>query len=228
MIEFVDVFKNYEGDTPALESVSLKVDKGEFVFVVGQSGAGKSTLIKLIMRELLPTSGSVIVGGKNTAKLKNSEIPYFRRTLGIVFQDFRLIPTMTVYENVAFALHVTGVSTRQIKKRVYYILDLVGLIDKAKRYPEHLSGGEQQRVALARALVNNPQIIIADEPTGNIDPEMSLEIVELLNEINMLGTTVVMVTHQHDLVTRFNHRTIVIERGAVVADGRIGGRRAHR
>lgn len=229
MIEFVDVFKTYEGGgIPALENINLKVDKGEFVFVVGQSGAGKSTLIKLMMRELVPTSGYVVVAGKNTSKLKNSEIPYFRRSLGIVFQDFRLIPSMTVYDNVAFALRVTGVSSRQIKRRVYYILELVGLLDKAKRMPEHLSGGEQQRVALARALVNNPQIIIADEPTGNIDPEMSYEIVDLLNEINKLGTTVIMVTHQHDLVTRFNHRTIVIEKGLVVADGKIGGRRANR
>lgn len=228
MIEFVDVTKSYGGSAPALDNVSLKVDRGEFVFVVGQSGAGKSTLIKLIMRECLPTAGSVLVSGKNTAKLKNSEIPYFRRTLGVVFQDFRLIPTMTVYDNVAFALHVTGVSSRQIKKRVFYILELVGLLDKAKRLPEHLSGGEQQRVALARALVNNPSLIVADEPTGNIDPEMSYEIVDLLNEINKLGTTVIMVTHQHDLVTRFNHRTLVLERGSLVADGRIGGRRAHR
>jgi cell division transport system ATP-binding protein len=228
MIEFVDVTKTYEGGARGLENVSLKVDKGEFVFVVGQSGAGKSTLIKLIMREFLPTSGSVIVAGKDTARLKNSEIPYFRRNLGVVFQDFRLIPTMTVYENVAFALHVTGVASRQIKKRVFYILELVDLLDKAKRMPEHLSGGEQQRVALARALVNNPQIIVADEPTGNIDPEMSFEIVDLLNEINKLGTTVVMVTHQHNLVTRFNHRTLVIDQGILVADGRIGGRRAYR
>ena len=201
MIEFVDVTKTYEGGARGLENVSLKVDKGEFVFVVGQSGAGKSTLIKLIMREFLPTSGSVIVAGKDTARLKNSEIPYFRRNLGVVFQDFRLIPTMTVYENVAFALHVTGVASRQIKKRVFYILELVDLLDKAKRMPEHLSGGEQQRVAPARALVNNLNHR-GRRAHRQHRPEMSFEIVDLLNEINKLGTTVVMVTHQHNLVTR--------------------------
>jgi cell division transport system ATP-binding protein len=226
MIEFTDVCKRYDGGTEALKDINLTIPKGEFAFIVGASGAGKSTMIKLLLKEEEPTSGSIVVNGRNLGKLKRGEVPIYRRSLGVVFQDFRLIPNMTVYDNVAFALRVTNVSTREIKRRVPYILDLVGLLSKAKRFPEHLSGGEQQRVALARALVNNPSLIIADEPTGNIDPEMSYEIVDLLNEINKCGTTVLMVTHQHDLVTRFDRRTIVIGEGKVQADGRIGGRRA--
>ncbi len=226
MIEFSGVNKTYDSGTDALKDINLSIEKGEFVFIVGASGAGKSTLIKLILKEEEPTSGLVTVNGHNLIKLKRNEIPVYRRSLGVVFQDFRLIPNMSVYDNVAFALRVTNVSGRDIKRRVPYILDLVGLLSKAKRFPEHLSGGEQQRVALARALVNNPSLLIADEPTGNIDPEMSFEIVGLLNEINKCGTTVLMVTHQHDLVARFDRRTIVIGDGHVLADGRIGGRRA--
>ena len=227
MVEFDHVSKTYRDDSQlALSDVSFTVDKGEFVFVVGASGAGKSTLLKLVLREEAPTRGRVVVGGYDVGRLRRSQIPYFRRSIGVVFQDFRLIPSMTVYDNVAFALRVTNVSTRDIKRRVPYVLDLVGLLSKAKRYPEQLSGGEQQRVALARALVNNPSLLIADEPTGNIDPAMSLEIVELLSEINQCGTTVMMVTHEHELVTRFHHRVIVIDDGKVVADGRIGGKRA--
>ena len=227
MIEFDHVSKAYRDDgQKALDDVSFAVDKGEFVFVVGASGAGKSTLLKLILREEVATEGHVLVGGYDVGRLRRGQIPYFRRSIGVVFQDFRLIPGMTVYDNVAFALRVTNVSTREIKRRVPYVLDLVGLLSKAKRYPEHLSGGEQQRVALARALVNNPSLLIADEPTGNIDPSMSLEIVELLSEINKCGTTVMMVTHEHDLVSRFRHRVIVIDGGKVAADGRIGGKRA--
>ena len=221
VIEFTNVSKVYENGTRALSNVSLSVDKGEFVFVVGPSGAGKSTFIKLILREETPTKGIVKVNGYNLNKIKKRQIPQFRRSLGVVFQDFRLIPQMTVYDNVAFALRVTRVASRAIRQRVPYVLGLVGLAAKARNYPDQLSGGEQQRVALARALVNNPPLLIADEPTGNIDPELSFEIVELLNEINRCGTTVVMVTHEHELVSRFNRRVITINHGNVVGDGGI-------
>lgn len=219
MIEFSNVTKMYPNGTKALQNVNLTIDKGEFVFIVGSSGAGKSTLIKLIMREEKPSSGDITVNGFHLTKLKRRQIPLLRRSMGVVFQDFRLIPTMTVYDNVAFALRVTNVSYRDIRKRVPYILGLVGLASKAKCKPEQLSGGEQQRVALARALVNNPSMIIADEPTGNIDPELSFEIVSLLNEINRVGTTIVMVTHEHELVEQFHRRVVTIEHGNVVADG---------
>ena len=208
IITFKDVSKTYESGTHALHHVSLHVEKGEFVFIVGPSGAGKSTLIKMLLREETPTKGTVLVNGYNLCTMKRRHIPAFRRTIGVVFQDFRLIPTMTVYENVAFALQVTNVSSKYIRRRVPYILDLLGLAKKARSYPPEISGGEQQRVALARALVNNPALIIADEPTGNIDPELSYEIVELLNEINRCGTTIVMVTHEHGLVSHFDHRVI--------------------
>jgi cell division transport system ATP-binding protein len=227
MIQFDHVSKTYgNSNQHALNDISFQIERGEFVFVVGASGAGKSTLLKLILREEEPTSGTVIVDGHDVGHLRRREIPYFRRSIGMVFQDFRLIPGMTVYDNVAFALRVTNVPTRDIKRRVPYVLDLMGLLSKAKRYPEQISGGEQQRVALARALVNNPSLLIADEPTGNIDPEMSMEIVELLSEINKCGTTVMMVTHEHELVRHFHHRVIVIDGGHVVADGKIGGKRA--
>ena len=218
MIEFSNVSKRYENGTKALENVSLNIDRGEFVFIVGSSGAGKSTLIKLMLREEKPTSGIIHVNGFNLNKIKRRQIPKFRRTLGVVFQDFRLIPYMTAYDNVACALRVTNVSSRDIRRRVPYVLGLVGLASKARIVPDKLSGGEQQRVALARALVNNPDLIIADEPTGNIDPELSFEIVELLHEINKMGTTIVMVTHEHELVSHFNHRVITIENGTVVSD----------
>ena len=225
MISLTNVSKRYPSGNLALDNVNLEIDKGEFVFIVGSSGAGKSTLMRLLLREEVPTSGRIIVNGKNVGELRRREIPYFRRTLGVVFQDFRLIPTMNVYDNVAFALRATNVSTRDIRQRVPYILNLVGLQGKARSMPEQISGGEQQRVALARALVNNPDIILADEPTGNIDPELSFEIVELLTEINKVGTTVVMVTHEHDLVAQFQHRIIRIEQGRLIADtGRTGGR----
>ena len=219
MIEFTNVSKTYKNGTVALRDVNILVEKGEFVFIVGPSGAGKSTFIKMILREERPTTGIVTVNGYNLNRLKRRQIPYYRRSLGVVFQDFRLIPSMSVYDNVAFALRVTNVPTKVIKRRVPYILDLVGLLGKAKNMPEHLSGGDQQRVALARAIVNNPELLIADEPTGNIDPELSFEIVDLLNEINKCGTTVLMVTHEHDLVSKFNHRVITIDNGNVVADG---------
>lgn len=224
MIHFTDVKKVYPSGTHALNGVTLRVEKGEFVFIVGASGAGKSTLIKMLLREEVPSSGLVEVNGYNLNKMRRRQIPFFRRSLGVVFQDFRLIPTMNVYENVAFALRVTNVAGRDIKRRVPYILSLVGLVHKAKSMPEQLSGGEQQRVALARALVNNPALIIADEPTGNIDPELSFEIVDLLNEINKVGTTVVMVTHEHDLVQQFQRRVITIEAGRVLSDtAAVGG-----
>ncbi len=218
MIEFDNVSKTYDNGTEALKNVSLKIEDGEFVFIVGASGAGKSTFLKIMMREQVANKGTVIINGFNLNKMKKKQIPMFRRTLGIVFQDFRLIPKMTVYDNVAFAMRVIGAKEKEIRKRVPYILSLVGLSSKARQYPTQLSGGEQQRVALARALVNNAGLIIADEPTGNIDPEMSYEIVDLLNHINASGTTIVMVTHEHNLVRHFHHRVITIDQGYVVSD----------
>ncbi len=218
MIEFQNVTKKYPNGTLALNDVSLKIADGEFVFIVGSSGAGKSTLIKLMLREETATSGVIKVNGRNLGKMPRYKIPKFRRSIGVVFQDFRLIPNMTAYDNVAFALRVTNVSAREIKRKVPYMLQLVGLASKANCKPEELSGGEQQRVALARALVNSPSLIIADEPTGNIDPELSYEIVDLLNEINKLGVTIVMVTHEHDLVEKFNRRVITIDKGEVIRD----------
>lgn len=221
MIEFNNVSKVYKNGTHALKNVNLKIDKGEFVFVVGTSGAGKSTMIKILLREEKVSGGVVMVNEYNLNRMRRHHIPKYRRSLGVVFQDFRLIPNLNVYENVAFALRVTNVVPREIRMRVPYVLKLLGLAGKAKSMPEQLSGGEQQRVALARALVNNPAIIIADEPTGNIDPELSFEIVELLSEINQqCGTTIVMVTHEHDLVTYFNRRVIVIEDGEVISDSK--------
>ena len=219
VIEFRNVSKVYDStDTHALNHVNIKIEDGEFVFVVGSSGAGKSTFLKLIMHEEKPTEGEVIFNEYSSATLKKRQVPYYRRTMGIVFQDFRLIPKMTVYDNVAFAMRVIGAKEKDIRKRVPYILQLVGLSQKARSMPNELSGGEQQRVSLARALVNNPKVIIADEPTGNVDPEMSHEIVELLTKINNAGTTVIMVTHEHDLVRSFQRRVIVIKNGEVVSD----------
>ena len=218
MIEFMDVSKTYGNGTQALRNINLKVDKGEFVFIVGSSGAGKSTFLKLIMCEEFPNSGEIIVNGRKLSTVKRRDIPYVRRTMGIVFQDFRLIDKMTVYDNVAFAMHVVGAAPREIRKRVPYILNLVGLKEKASCHPNELSGGEQQRVGLARALVNNPSMIIADEPTGNIDPALSFEIVGLLSEINRRGTTILMVTHEHRLVKHFRRRVIEIHDGEIVAD----------
>lgn len=218
MIEFKNVSKKYSNGAYALKDINLKINKGEFVFIVGHSGAGKSTFLKMILREEVPTDGTVLVNNINTTKIKKRDIPHLRRSLGIVFQDFRLIPSKTVYDNVAFALRVIDSSNKAIKKRVPYILSLVGLSHKARCYPSELSGGEQQRVALARALINNPSIIIADEPTGNIDPEMSYEIIELLEEINKVGTTVIIVTHEKELVDKFNKRLITISNGKIKDD----------
>lgn len=218
MIDFDNVSKTYPNGTHALYDVSIHIDKGEFVFIVGASGAGKSTFLKLIMHEETPSSGEITVNKKKVSTLKRRQVPYLRRHMGIVFQDFRLIDKMTVFDNVAFAMRAIGASASAVKKRVPYILDLVGLSHKIHNKPCELSGGEQQRVSLARALVNNPEIIIADEPTGNIDPEMSYEIIELLNEINAMGTTVLIVTHEHDLVRQFNKRVIVLDHGRVKSD----------
>ncbi len=219
MVEFRNVTKVYSNGHKALDNVSLSIDKGEFVFVVGASGAGKSTFLKLIMREEVPSSGSVSINGYELNTMKRRDIPYFRRTMGIVFQDFRLIPNMEVYDNVAFALRVTGAKERDIRKRVCYALSMVGLSSKIHSMPQELSGGEQQRVAIARALVNKADLIIADEPTGNIDPAMSVEIMELLNHINAAqGTTIVMVTHAHDLVKQYDHRVVVLRDGKLVVD----------
>lgn len=219
MIRLENVTKRYpENEVPALDGLSLHIRKGEFVFVLGSSGAGKSTFIKLLLREVTADSGSVLVNGFNLKKIRRRKIPHLRRSMGVVFQDFRLIPTMTAYENVAFAMRVTNVPEREIRERVPFVLKLVGLGDKLDRYPEQLSGGEQQRVALARALVHSPQLIIADEPTGNIDPALSVEIMELLSAINSVGVTVVVVTHEHELVNRFSKRVIRIEHGKVVSD----------
>ena len=218
MLSFTDVKKVYPGGNVALKEVNLEINRGEFVFVLGHSGAGKSTFLKLILREEVATSGRVVVNGRDLSKIRQRDIPYLRRGLGVVFQDFRLIPTMTAFENVAFAMRVTNIPEREIKKRVPYVLNLVGLAGKARSLPTEMSGGEQQRVALARALVHSPPIIIADEPTGNIDPELSVEIMELLKAINMVGTTVVVVTHEHDLAQRFSERIITIDHGEVVED----------
>ena len=218
MIEFKNVSKVYNNGTEALRNLSLSIAKGEFVFIVGSSGAGKSTFLKLIMREEVPNSGEIVVNGRKLSTVRKRDVPYLRRTMGIVFQDFRLIDKMTVYDNVAFAMHIVGASDREIRKRVPYVLGLVGLEKKMDNHPAELSGGEQQRVGLARALVNNPSMIIADEPTGNVDPAMSYEIVELLTEINRRGTTVLMVTHEHDLVKRVPRRVIEIQGGTGVGD----------
>ncbi len=218
IIEFSGVSKTYNSGTHALADVNIKINKGEFVFVVGSSGAGKSTFMKLIMREEKANSGNIVVNGYNLTKMPRKEVPMLRRTMGIVFQDFRLIPTMNVFDNVAFAMHVVGAPSRIIRKEVSKALSMVGLGHKARSMPNQLSGGEQQRVGLARALVNNPDLIIADEPTGNVDPNMSYEIVSLLSAINQRGTTVLMVTHDHNLVRDFQHRVIMLDGGRIVAD----------
>ena len=219
MIEFTDVTKSYSVGTQALRGVSLQIEDGEFAFLVGPSGSGKSTIIKLITGELTPTSGTVHVNGYSLERIRKREIPYLRRTVGVVFQDFRLIETKTVYDNVAFAMRVIGAQEQEIRERVPYVLELVGLETKSRRHPNELSGGEQQRLAIARALVNNPSTIIADEPTGNLDPARSLEIMSLLQEINNLGTTILVVTHEMDLVERFGKRVIELDEGLVVSDG---------
>ena len=226
MIEFTDVVKSYSVGNRALKGVSLQIEDGEFVFLVGPSGSGKSTIIKLITGELEPTSGSVHVNGYSLDRIRNREIPYMRRTVGVVFQNFRLIQNKTVYDNVAFVMRAIGAKEKEIRERVPYVLNLVGLDTKSRRHPGELSGGEQQRLAIARALVNNPSTIIADEPTGNLDSDLALEIMSLLTEINNLGTTMLVVTHAKDLVERFHKRVITIDDGLIVSDG-MGGNYAH-
>ena len=222
MIELTNVVKTYDIGTKALRGVSMKIEDGEFVFLVGPSGSGKSTIIKLLTAELAPTEGCVNVNGFQLEKIRSRAIPYLRRTLGVIFQDFRLIENKTVYDNVAFAMRVIGASEKEIKKRVPYVLELVGLENKGRRLPNELSGGEQQRVAIARSLVNNPSVIIADEPTGNLDPARSLEIMMLLEQINALGTTLVVVTHERELVNRFTKRVVAINEGKIISDGMDG------
>lgn len=222
IIEFRGVSKTYQSGTHALEDINIKINPGEFVFIVGSSGAGKSTFMKLIMREEKANTGKITVNGFNLTTMKRKKIPLLRRTMGIVFQDFRLIPTMNVFQNVAFAMYVVGASGRDIRREVSKALSKVGLGHKARSMPSQLSGGEQQRVGLARALVNSPDLIIADEPTGNVDPNMSYEIVSMLTEINKHGTTVLMVTHDHNLVRDFNHRVIMLDAGRIVADNQGG------
>ena len=222
MIELTNVVKTYDIGTKALRGVSMKIEDGEFVFLVGPSGSGQSTIIKLLTAELAPTEGCVNVNGFQLEKIRSRAIPYLRRTLGVIFQDFRLIENKTVYDNVAFAMRVIGASEKEIKKRVPYVLELVGLENKGRRLPNELSGGEQQRVAIARALVNNPSVIIADEPTGNLDPARSLEIMMLLEQINALGTTVMVVTHEKELVNRFTKRVVAINEGLIISDGMDG------
>ena len=219
MIRLTDVQKEYENGTHALRGVTMEVKDGEFVFLVGPSGSGKSTIIKLLTGEVLPSGGRLMINGFNLNNISDRQIPLLRRSIGVIFQDFRLIEKKTVYENLSFAMRAVGSSPREAKKRIPYVLKLVGLDGKANQFPNQLSGGEQQRVAIARALVNNPYTIIADEPTGNLDPARSLEIMMLLERINQLGTTVLVVTHEKDLVNKFQKRVITLERGIVVSDG---------
>ena len=222
MIEFTNVTKSYSVGTQALKGVTMQIEDGEFAFLVGPNGSGKSTIIKLITGELRPTSGSVHVNGYSLERIRKREVPYLRRTVGVVFQDFRLIANKTVYENVAFVMRAIGAREREIRERVPYVLELVGLDTKTRRHPGELSGGEQQRLAIARALVNNPSTIIADEPTGNLDPARSLEIMSLLAEINNLGTTMLVVTHEKELVERIPKRVIAINDGRIISDGMDG------
>ncbi|MBX6353063.1 MAG: cell division ATP-binding protein FtsE [Thermoflavifilum sp.] len=222
MIDMHDVWKEYPNGTVALRGVSVQIQKGEFVYVVGPSGAGKSTFIKLMYREERPTKGHIFINGFNIERLKERKVPYLRRSIGVVFQDFKLLPRLTVYENVAFALEVIGASHRQIRRRVKDVLEWVGLADKAHMLPAQLSGGEQQRVAVARSLVNNPTVIIADEPTGNLDPDTSWSIMKLFQRINDRGTTVVMATHNREIVNTMRRRVIAIEEGRIVRDEQRG------
>ena len=223
MIEFRNVKKKYDTGIDAVKNANFRIDKGEFCFLVGASGSGKSTLIKLILKEEEPTSGNIIINGKDTTFLKQSRISYLRRSMGVVFQDFRLLPDKTVYDNVAYAMYIVRATPRHIRRQVPMVLSLVGLSGKAKMYPNELSGGEQQRVALARALVNNPSMLIADEPTGNLDPDTAWEIMNLLEDINLRGTTVVVATHAKNIVDRMQKRVIQIEKGEIIRDDKKGG-----
>ena len=222
MIEFKNVSKLYNNNVKALSDVSINIESGEFVFLVGPSGAGKSTFIKMILKEVEPTSGKVVVNNTDLSKLARNDVPYFRRKIGMVFQDFRLIPNLNVYENVAFAMKVVEATPKEIRRRVPMVLSLVGLSHKYKMFPNELSGGEQQRVSLARAIVNNPSLLIADEPTGNLDPETAKEIMDLLDDINKAGTTILMATHAKDIVDTMKKRVIAIEGGEIARDEKRG------
>ena len=222
MIEFNNVSKIYNNNVKALSDVSVKINSGDFVFLVGPSGSGKSTFIKMLLKEIEPTMGNITVADRNLSEIKRNQVPYYRRKIGMVFQDFRLIPTLNVYENVAFAMRVVEASQKEIRKRVPMVLSLVGLSHKYKMFPNELSGGQQQRVSLARAIVNNPSVLIADEPTGNLDPDTAKEIMELLEDINKSGTTIVMATHAKDIVDNMKKRVIAIEKGSIVRDDRKG------
>lgn len=223
MIQFENVTKIYDNGFPALNGISFTIEKGEFVFLVGSSAAGKSTIIKLIMKEEDATSGNILINGIDVCDLKRREVPYFRRTIGVVFQDFRLLPHKTVQENVAYAMEIIGASNKEIRRNVPGVLSMVGLSHKAKMYPSQLSGGEQQRVAIARAIVNNPVVLIADEPTGNLDPDTAMEIMNILEDINRRGTTVVMATHAENIVNKLQKRVIVVEKGCIARDEEKGG-----
>lgn len=219
MIRMKNVFKTYPNGVGAIYDLTLSINKGEFVFIIGGSGSGKSTLIKMLYREEKPTRGEIILGGVNVVKLRNSKVYKLRRKIGVVFQDYKLLPKLTVYENVAFALEVIGADTKEIRSKVISVLDKVGLKHKAKTYPDKLSGGEQQRVAIARAIVNDPKIIICDEPTGNLDPEISMEIMHILDKINKeMGATILMVTHDIDIVNAMKKRVLVLKDGRLVKD----------
>ena len=222
MIEFKNVSKKYGTGTLAVDNANFTIEKGEFAFLIGNSGCGKSTIIKMMLKEEEPSAGNIFINGRDITKIKPSKVPYLRRSMGIVFQDFRLLPDKTVYENVAFAMYVVRASQKHIRRQVPMVLSLVGLSQKAKMYPNQLSGGEQQRVALARAIVNNPSMLIADEPTGNLDPNTAWDIMELLNDINLRGTTVVVATHAKDIVDKMNRRVIRIEHGNIVRDEKGG------
>lgn len=227
MITLNDVTMQYDTTHPALRGVNVHIDKGEFVFVVGASGAGKSTFVKMLTHELVPQQGSILINGQDITRLSKSQVPYYRRKLGIVFQDFRLLEEKTVYENIAFVLRVTGTKERIIRERTSHVLNLVGLRGKENERPSNLSGGEQQRVAIARALANQPLLLIADEPTGNLDPNTSSEIMNLFNSINHMGTTIIMVTHNQELVNAMNKRVLLIDEGHIVKDVKKGGYIAH-
>ncbi|KZZ84951.1 MULTISPECIES: cell division ATP-binding protein FtsE [Bacillaceae] len=218
MIEMEKIYKTYPNGVVAINGIDVKINQGEFVYVVGPSGAGKSTFIKMMYREEKPSSGKIVINGVNLGKLKESKVPYLRRSIGVVFQDFKLLPRLTVYENVAFAMEVIGESNKNIKKRVMEVLDLVQLKHKARSFPDELSGGEQQRISLARSIVNNPGVVIADEPTGNLDPDTSWEIMNVFEEINNRGTTVVMATHNREIVNTMKKRVIAVEDGKIVRD----------
>lgn len=218
MIEMTDVYKTYSNGVVAINGINVKIKAGEFVYVVGPSGAGKSTFIKMMYREESPTTGNIVVNGLSLPKIRNTKVPLFRRNIGVVFQDFKLLPTLTVFENVAFAMEVIEKTPDEIKKRVMEVLDLVGLKHKVRMLPTELSGGEQQRVSIARSIVNSPKVVIADEPTGNLDPDTSWEIMNIFDEINKSGTTIVMATHNKDIVNNIKHRVIAIENGKIARD----------